>query len=227
MLKAANKELPPDCQIKTLVFSNYPILLDKKKGVYSNYISFSNLTTDPRYAFRLPKGAYIIIDEAQKYYSNREFKNFPKKTMTMLTHHRHSSIERIVFMSQDPSRVDMTLRLLAESFTKIDRSKFYKWLGIVSMKTTTYYRADDYGKPCPKKPMFGLGNGSAQPLIGGYFDYDKKNYMFFTKPVFKAYDTKYFRFVFDRLPLLPFKSFTSKTLTEDDLVYLGIDDDLT
>lgn len=118
--------------------------------------------------------------------------------------------------------MDTKLRQLSETFTKIERSFFI--FGVAFLKTNTYYRFDDYGKPCPPKTFF--TKQPVQPLAGGYYDYTRKSYFFFTNKVFNSYDTKYFRFVFERLPLLKYKSFTSKTLTSEELKYLGIDDDL-
>lgn len=70
-LKLVNKALPVENQLKTLVFSNYPILLDAKKGIYSNYISFWNMTTDELKSFFMPPGAYIIMDECQVFAESR------------------------------------------------------------------------------------------------------------------------------------------------------------
>lgn len=125
LLKAANAGLSADNQLKTLVFSNYPILLDEKKQVYSNYISFENLTTDPNKCFYLPQGAYIIIDEAQKYYDSREFSKFPKKIGTFLQHHRHGGIYRVIVISQDPGRLDTKVRNLCETYTRIVKSRMF------------------------------------------------------------------------------------------------------
>ena len=55
-LKKANELLPEDNQLQTLVFSNYPILLDMKKNIYSNYVSFEYLTTEAYMTFGFPAG---------------------------------------------------------------------------------------------------------------------------------------------------------------------------
>lgn len=218
-----NSELPADNQLKSLIFSNFPILLDKKKDIYSNYVSFDNLTIDTAKSFRFPVGSVIIIDEIQKYYDSRDYKSFPRSIGVFCQHQRHGGIHDIYLLTQHPSRADNKLRQLAESFVKIHESKFI--FGFAWMLVYTYYRDEDYGKPIPKKSFFGLGKPMGD-MQGGYFDGERRTYLFRTKKVFNAYDSKYFRFVFERLPLKPYRTFTSKTLSQEQLDILGIDSEL-
>lgn len=124
-----------------------------------------------------------------------------------------------MIISQDPGRVDNIIRNLAECYSRIVRGTYI--FGVALVKINTYYRYEDYGKPCPPKTFF--TKTPTQPLAGGYYDYTTKRMFFLTKKVFSAYNTRYFKFIFDRLPLTPYKQFSSMSFTEEDLIEFGID----
>lgn len=126
-------------------------------------------------------------------------------------------------IAQDPGRLDTQVRNLCETYTQIVSSRFKYGVGF--MRTQTYYRYEDYGKPCPSKTVF--TKVPTQALAGGYYDYDKRVYMFLTHKVFSSYDTKYFRFFFDRMPIKPFRKYTDKTFTQDEIIEFGLDRELT
>ena len=57
------------------VYSTYPILLDKKKMIYSRLVTLDDMKN--QYSFL--KDSLIIVDEVQSFYDSDEFKDFPKE----------------------------------------------------------------------------------------------------------------------------------------------------
>ena len=76
------------------VYSSYPILLDKKKNVYSRQVNPDDLRN--QYSF-VPK-ALIIIDEIQSFYDSDEYKKFPKEIAVFNQFHRHFEIKDIYYI---------------------------------------------------------------------------------------------------------------------------------
>lgn len=183
------------------IYSSYPILLNKRKKIYSNSVSLYDL--DGSYKF-LPD-AVIIIDEVQSFYDSDEFKDFPKSIAVFNQFHRHFGIKDIYYISQHPSRIVKKLRNLMSQFIKI--RSFYKipFFNIGVMYYSVYYEFDDYGKwHHPKKEAK---------------TYDVKNVLctFHLKPVFKSYDSKYLKVLNSSVPLYRKGQFNSLNLSEDQI----------
>lgn len=135
------------------VYANYPILLDRKRNIYCNIIGFKDL----QYIHDFKPGAVIIIDEVQMEYDSQEYRAFIKEqplTPMWLQAHRHFDIDDVYFISQHPGRILNYIRILANQFTKVDKTinfslkLFGKILipGFKFIKYIDYYEFDDYGK---------------------------------------------------------------------------------
>lgn len=192
------------------VYTTYPILLkkyskrSKKKDIYSNRVTIYDLVPDNRFK----KGACIIIDEAQAFYDSEEYKIFPKKIAIFNQFHRHFDIDNIYYISQHPSRILKRLCVLASEFDKVKTFVNIPFINLGFMHIVVYYERDDYGKyNHPKKEAK---------------TYDVKNKMclFWTKPVFKSYDSKYLRVLNIDKPLYDIGEFESLSLSESEVKYI-------
>lgn len=190
------------------IYSNYPILLDQKKKIYSNIIK----PLDLNMVYKLPKGSVVIFDEMQRYYDSREFKKFPRDVGTFVQHHRHADIKYIVFVTQHPRRLDNKIRDLAEIFRKYRVWFKFPLLPLVLVTYTDYFEFEDYG----------LYNKVKKE----YQTYDYKNGFRFmiTKKLYNAYDNKYFKVIFNELDPINDVNFVSKELTIDEVKAIGIND---
>lgn len=103
------------------IYSNYPILLNKRKKIYSNVVTIDDL--DNRYSF--PMNSIIILDEVQAFYdSYRDFKNFPSSISSFFQFHRHFGIKDIYIISQHPRRLITYIRDVICEYHRI--KKFFK-----------------------------------------------------------------------------------------------------
>lgn len=190
------------------IYSNYPILLDKKRNIYSHPIQPSMMMLN----YQFPKGSLIVLDEIQRYFDSRDFKEFPKKLGIFFQHHRHGSIDRIIVVSQSPSRIDTKMRLLSEVYRKYKVLIIPPFLPFGLMSYTDYYEYEDYGK---------------STLIDKKLrTYDAKHHitLFMKKNVIGRYDSKYFRVIFENLPDVPDKQFQNINLTINELSDVGLND---
>ena len=183
------------------VYSSYPILLDKKKNVYSRQVNPDDLRN--QYSF-LP-GALIIIDEIQSFYDSDEYKKFPKEIAVFNQFHRHFGIQDIYYISQHPSRVVKKLRNVTCQFRKI---RFFFKFPIVPwgiMYYTNYYEFEDYGKwHHPSREMKN-------------YDVDNHFVLFNVKKVFKSYNSVYLHSLNDDKPLINNPKYKSVDLTESEI----------
>jgi hypothetical protein len=184
-----------------LIYSNYPILLNPKKNIYSHQIRFKDM--DMKYKF--PHGSMIIIDEAQRYQDARDFKSFPKNVGTFLQHHRHGSISSIIFVSQHPKRMDNKIRDLAEVFRKYRIFIRIPFTPVLFTYYTNYYEFEEYAKY------------NQAPKENRNYDYDNHFKFLWSWHCFNRYDSKYFRVIFDKLPMIVNELWTSKQIAENEI----------
>jgi Zonular occludens toxin (Zot) len=191
------------------VYSNYPILLDTKKQIYSNSIKPSDLEMK----YQLPSGSLIILDEVQRYYDSREFKTFPKQLGVFFQHHRHGSIKDIILVTQHPRRLDNKMRDLVEIFRKYRLFIKIPLIPVIFCTYSNYYEFEDYGSyHLMKREMRS-------------FDVDNHIQLIWSFNSFTRYNSKYFNVIFNALKTLPIKMFKSKDLTLDELYDIGIQHD--
>lgn len=183
------------------VYSTYPIILHKKKHIYSNMITLDDL--DNRYHFK--KGAIMFIDEVQSFYDSDEYKDFPKKIAIFNQFHRHFGIRDIYYISQHPSRIVKKLRNVSSRFTKIQNFKIIPFINLGIMYLTNYYEFEDYGKwHHPIKEM-------------KTYDVDNHFVLFNAKDIFRSYNSIYLSILNEDKPLYNKGTFTTTQLTKKEV----------
>lgn len=170
------------CKINN-VYSNFPILLDKKNNIYSNKVDFWDLNNN--YSF-LPHSC-IIIDEIQLYadsdeYKDKEVNKKLSRIAKFLQAHRHYGVDTIIFTSQNPSRIFKKGRNICESYFKQKKIINIPLTPFSILKGIGYYDLDFYGRYIPRD------REEKKKLP---FEYYKKIYIFNRKKVFNAYDSRY------------------------------------
>lgn len=165
------------------IYTNYPVLLDKKRGIYTNKIDLWKL--DNTYSF-LPN-ALIIIDEVQLYVDSDEYKDKNQNARIrviakFLQAHRHFGIKDIYFISQHPSRIFKKARNICESYLKLKKVIRIPFTPYAMTRGRGYYEFDYYGRFVPK---------DRQERKKLPFDYFKHFKIFNCKKVFSAYDSRY------------------------------------
>lgn len=191
------------------IYSSYPILLDKKRLIYSHVVSPYDLKN--QYSF-LPN-ALIIIDEIQSFYDSDEFKEFPKVIATFNQFHRHFGIGDIIYISQHPSRVVKKLRNVTSQYRKIQNFVKFPIVPFGFITYTNYYEFDDYGKyPHP-------------PKEAKTYDVDNHVIFFNVKRVFGAYNSIYLHVLNDNKPLISHGSFKKLDLSQNDIISIFDDVD--
>ena len=183
------------------IYSTFPIILNKKKNIYSNMVTLNDL--DNTYKFK--ENSSIFIDEDQSFYDSDEYKDFPKKIAVFNQFHRHFGIKDIYYISQHPSRIVKKLRNVTCKYTKIRKFKIIPIINLGIMYFTNYYEFDDYGKwhhPTKEQKTYDVDN---------HFKF------FFVKPIFKSYDSVYLRVLNENKPLINKGTFTTTQLTRKDV----------
>lgn len=198
------------------VYTNYPVLLDKKRKIYSNCISLWDLNND--YSFE--PGCLIIIDEVQLYVDSDEYKDKEvnkklSKVAKFLQAHRHFNVDDIILVSQHPSRIFKKARNICESYLKHSRIINLPLLPYSIMLGRYYYNQEDYGKYVPR---------SREERKKISFDYKNFITIFNRKKVFNAYDSRYLsNYNFDK-PLLNKGTYENLKIKKDDLLPLFDDE---
>jgi len=193
-------------EIDNIIFSNYPILLDKKTERYSYVLDIRKMHMN----YKFPKGSVLILDEAQRYNDSRDFKNFPKKLGIFFQHHRHGDIDKIILVTQHPRRLDNKMRDLCEVFRKFKIWFKLPLLPVVFIYYTDYYEFEDYGKY------------NHVPRERKIYDYRNGMKLIITWNLFTRFDTKYFKVVFKNLTNIPKKQFKNIAVQEEEMAELGM-----
>ncbi len=165
------------------VYTNYPILLDKKYKIYSNSVDIWDLNNE--YSFE--PNALIGIDEVQLRVDSDEYKDkeVNKKIANVakfLQAHRHFGIKDIYLISQHPSRIFKKARNVCEVYIKQSKLIKIPFTDYSLMKMTSYFNIDDYGKYIPR---------SREERKKLPFEYKKKIVLFNHSKVFKSFDSRY------------------------------------
>lgn len=165
------------------VYTNYPILLDKKHKIYSNSVDIWDLNNE--YSFE--PNALIGIDEVQLRVDSDEYKDkeVNKKIANVakfLQAHRHFGIKDIYLISQHPSRIFKKARNVCEVYIKQSKLIKIPFTDYSLMKMTSYFNIDDYGKYIPR---------SREERKKLPFEYKKKIVLFNHSKVFKSFDSRY------------------------------------
>jgi hypothetical protein len=183
------------------VYTSYPILLDKKRLIFSNLVTLYDLNGK----YRFKKNSLIIIDEVQSFYDSDEYKDFPKNIAIFNQFHRHFDIKDIYYISQHPSRIVKKLRNVSCQFVKIRKFVVIPLINLGVMYYSNYYEFEDYGKW--HHPAKELKN----------YDVDNHFVIFRVKPIFKSYFSKYLSVLNKDKPLYNKGQFKSTSLTKKEI----------
>lgn len=123
------------------VYSSYPILLDKKRKIYSRIVCIDDLKN--QYSFE--PHALILLDEPQlDYDSIADSFIFPRAIGMFMQAHRHFGINDVVFATQHPNRLVVYEKNIMNEYYRIMskvKIPFLPW-GIIC--TRKCYEIDDY-----------------------------------------------------------------------------------
>lgn len=186
------------------VYSSFPIILHKRKKIYSNIVTLNNLNND--YSFK--QNSQIFIDEVQSFYDSDEYKDFPKEIAVFNQFHRHFGIRNIYYISQHPSRIVKKLRNVTCKYTKIRKFIVIPFINLGIMYLTNYYEFEDYGK------------WHHPPKEQKTYDVDNHFKFFFVKPVFKSYNSTYLKVLNEDKPLLNNGTYSNTRLSKEQLNYI-------
>ena len=179
---------------------------------YGKYKIMSNILqlTDMYMLYQFPKHSLLIIDEAQKYQDSRDFASFNRNLGTFLQHHRHATIDDIIFVTQHPRRLDNKIRDLCEVFRKYRMFIKIPFIPFIFATYTNYYEFEDYGR------------FNQLPKEARTYDYDNHIQILPTNKVFTRYESKYFSRIFEKLPMIQKLEFTDKKLTSKEIEKIGV-----
>ena len=179
------------------IYSNYPIMLRefKKKvywldgaknlhytnKIYSNKIKL----TDMRLKYKFCEEASFYIDEIQYMYDSQEYSAFPDCIAHFFQVHRHLSYNYIYTNSQSIARVIKKVLCVSEEYWNILSLNFYfGFLGRTKFRVTYDINTS--------KNNENMDVTSSEELVKKWF---------FTKRIFRAYDTKYLSSLNENLPI--------------------------
>lgn len=181
------------------IFSNYPIRFEK--GIYSYKIGLNDLN---QFNKHVPDSDFVF-DEFSNYIDSLDFKGFPEVLRKVLKTHRHASIKDIYLIDQHPSRIAKQARVLVNEFYQIKKFVKIPFTGIAFIKYVIYYNVEDYGKSVnvDKKQCS--------------YDFEKRIKIFRYKKVFKSYDTKYMKALYENEPYIHTDMYDSLLMTKSEI----------
>jgi len=188
------------------IYTNYPILLNKRHKIYSNIVSIYDLNNN--YSF-LPD-SLIIIDEVQAFFdSYRDFKSFPKSISSFFQFHRHFGISDIYLIAQSPKRIVSYLRDVTSQYHRI---KLFLRIPIIGTGIVIYrqcYDFEDYD-----------ASFSTIKEVRKQLQIKTKVYLFSTRKVFKRFKSKYLDVLNINKPLIDKGTYSSKDFPKESAEYL-------
>lgn len=164
------------------VYSSFPILLDKKRNIWSNKISLFDFNCD--YSFY--PNSLMIIDEVQLFVDSDEYADKVKKKLIskiakFLQSHRHFGVKQILYISQSPSRIFKKARNITIGYLKLFKIINLP-LGISIMRGIIYYDFEFYGRYIPRD------RDERKKLP---FEYKRVTKIFLRKRMYSSYDSRY------------------------------------
>lgn len=193
------------------VYSSYPILLDKKRNIWSHKLSLFDLDSTVSFF----PDSLLICDESQLFVDSDEHKDKEKKKKIsriakFLQANRHFGIKQIIFTSQSPTRIFKKARNIIVGYLKQDKLIDLPF-GITIMRGTIYYDFDYYGKYIPRD------REERKKLP---FDYKKVFIVFLRNRVYSAYDSRYLSKYNYKQPLLNKGSWNDYKVSSEHLTSL-------
>lgn len=181
-------------------FTNYPILLNKRRNQFSNIVGFYDLDSLDKF----PVNIDLVFDEIQMYFDSLDYKQFPKNIRTFIQLHRHFAINNIYVLSQHPSRIVKQLRILVCEFYEVVKSIRLP-LGFMFLRYNIYYNYEDFGKPV---------NVKKNEVV---YRFKKRFKIFRYKKIYKSYDTCYMRRLQDDKMPYTIQEFIDKSMSLQEI----------
>lgn len=179
------------------IYSNYPILLNKRKQIYSHKASIFDLTIDNKF----PEGSSMFFMEIQLSYDSMEYNKFPDIIAAFLQAHRHGDIYNIYFDSQSMSRIPKKMRIIAcERWQILWTFHFERFIPFLHLGITCYKVCYD----TEEEKTTDLPN-------------EKRLKFFNTKKVSKAYDTKCLKALWSHATPYDKGCYTSLIMSYEDI----------
>lgn len=189
------------------VYSNFPILLDKKRNIYSNIVSIDDCTNE--YSFK--GNSIIILDELQAFYdSYKDFKDFPREIASFFQFHRHFSIKDIYLISQHPRRLVTYLKDVITQFNRMRRFIKIPFLHIGIITYRGVFEFDDY--------KYAFSNSKE---VKEMYDIRRGIYIFNYKKVFNSFLSIYLYQLNENKPLLTKGTYDNVFLPDEVVNYLN------
>ncbi len=189
------------------VYTNYPVLLNKKHNIYSNVISIDDL--DNRFSF-LPN-SIIVLDELQAFYdSYRDFKKFPSSISSFFQMHRHFGIKDIYVVSQHPRRMITYIRDVISQYHRIKYFFRFRLLNIGLIVYKRCYEFEDFTTSFTKDKD-----------LKKMLEIKTKFYIFNLRKVFKSFNSRYLYVLNNNKPLPIYGCYTSLDIPDDMINYLN------
>lgn len=191
------------------VYSNYPILLDKKNNIYSQPFNIDEFNNSISF---IPNSIFII-DEIQLQIDSDEYKDKDQKERIkyiakFMQASRHFGADGIILISQHPSRIFKKARNVISEYWQCKKLLIGKLTKIAILKIQKYYNLDDYGKYIPK-------DREQKEKIS--FEYKIKYQILNCNKLFDAYDSRYLAKYNYNKPLKKIEFYNSKKMEIDKI----------
>lgn len=187
------------------IYTNYPILLNKRKKIYSNIITIDDL--DNRYSFK--PSSIIILDEVQAFYdSYRDFKKFPASISSFFQFHRHFGVKDIYILSQHPRRLITYIRDVICEYHRI--KKYFKFLGFGIVCYRKCFEFEDF-----------TDSFTRDKELKKKLEIKTRFYFFKIRKVYKSYDSVYLKTLNINKPLCNLGTYNSLTISATMENYLN------
>lgn len=186
------------------IYSNYPILLDKKRNIYSNKVMVEDLNLEHRFL----KGSFISIDEPQLEDDALDYEYFDRRKAMFMQLHRHFGIDSIVFTTQHPNRLIVFEKQIMAYFQRITRTIKIPFLPYKILFIRRCYELADYEAITTRDKNRRKEN-----------DIETKFSIINIKKVHSSYNDKYFAPLNSKKPLLNKGTYNSLEMDEVTLNY--------
>lgn len=188
------------------IYTNYPILLNKRKKLYSNVVTIDDL--DNRYSF-LPN-SLIVLDEVQAFYdSYRDFKNFPPSISSFLQFHRHFGVKDIYILSQHPRRLVTYIRDVICEYHRIKKFLRIPLLNIGVVCYRKCFEFEDFTESFTRDKE-----------IKKKLEIKTRFYFFKLKKVYKSYVSTYLKALNENKPLCDLGTYNNLSISSEMRSYL-------
>ena len=199
--KGYNKKTPfvDDEGFYHFIFSNFPILLDEKRNIFSQETSLYYFTFD--YIF--PVDSLHFIMEGQLAYDSMEYQRFPQLIANYLQLHRHQRVANIFIDSQSIARLPKNERIVTSEWWRIIDEIRIPFLPIAIKRfNSTYFVESDMGSA----------------LLEGEKKWEHNYKIIWNiKKIERSYDHLCMQALSEGAKMIPFRPFTSLKMTKEQI----------